>query len=698
MNSNVLCPLVFIPSEGKRRDEVYHFWADGDGCRFYFFRDRVEFCFSTDEETATLSLHFVNVQPQAGMEISSTEHQVIYKEVWEGIDLIFSGNQEQLKYDIIVHPGACVEHICLRYEGGEEVSLSEEGDLFVHMQNGVLREGKPVSFQWMKNGRVSIPTHFQLNKDDSIGFAIANEMYDPTMLLVIDPVVFYSTYLGGTEADIGNGITVDSSRSAYVTGVTDSADFPTTTGAFQTINMGGGDVFVSKLNVAGSSLVYSTLVGGTGGDIGRSIAVDATGNTYVTGQTSSTNYPVTSGAFQTVASVLADAFVTKLNATGTSLLYSTYLGGSGDDDDGFGIDVDDTNNAYVAGETNSTDFPITTGAFQTVNAGTGIDAFITKLNPAGTALVYSTFLGGTDNDRGRGIVINESNQAYVTGLTDSTNFPTTTGAFQTVFGGGGDAFITKLNTTGSALVYSTYLGGSNTDAGNAIDLDGGNNAYVTGRTFSTDFPTTNNAFQTIFSASTASDAFVTKLNPIGSALIYSTFLGGLGDDIGFGIGVDSFGGAWVTGQTNSTNFPVTSDAFQDSLAGLIDAFVTQISFSGQGISFSSYLGGSFEDEGNGVAVGPLEAAYLTGQTASFNFPVTSGAIQTMNPSPEVDSAFVTKVGPLSSVGATGPTGPTGATGVTGAAGAQGARGPRGRRGPRGPRGPRGMGGEGEFGG
>jgi len=351
---------------------------------------------------------------------------------------------------------------------------------------------------------------------------------------------------------------VDGAGNAYVTGSTASNNFPTTTGAFQ-ISLGGGyDAFVTKLNASGTALVYSTYLGGSGGDYGDGIAVDGSGNAYIIGATMSTNFPTTTGAFKTTnESGNFNAFVTKLNANGTALVYSTYLGGNfgvltSYGDSGNAIAVDGAGNAYVTGNTGSADFPTTAGAFQTSYGGPsydGDDAFVTKLNATGTALINSTYLGGSYRDSGNGIAVDGSGNAYVTGQTNSTNFPTTTGAFQTsIVGGTNSTFVTKLNTTGTALVYSTYIGGNNDNNGYGIAVDVTGNAYVTGSTF------------------------VTRLNPSGTALIYSTFLGGNG------ITLDSSGNAYVTGSTASSNFPTTTGAFQTSLGGTENAFVAKFTF------------------------------------------------------------------------------------------------------------------------
>jgi hypothetical protein len=428
----------------------------------------------------------------------------------------------------------------------------------------------------------------------------------------------YSTYFGGSGGasggDNGNAIAVDSLGNAYVTGRTSSTDFPTTPGAFQTTYAGGfTDAFVFQLNPAGSARVYSTYLGGTDEDAGHGIAVDSSGNAHVTGHTYSADFPTTLAAFQTTYGGNADAFVTKLNPAGSApLIYSTFLGGSGLEY-GRGIAVGSLGNAYVAGQTDSINFPVTVGAFQTTSAG-GTHAFVTKLNLTGSApLDYSTYLGGTGPDYGFGIAVDSSGSAYVTGLTSSTNFPTTVGAFQTTFAGGiapggTDAFVTKFNPAGSApLVYSTYLGGSSDDFGQSIALDSAGNAWVTGYTLSANFPTTAGAFQPTYAGGPV-DAFVTKLNPAGSApLVYSSYLGGSLNDFGTGIAVDIFGNAYATGYTQSTNFPTTAGAFQTTYGGNTDGYVTKIAEvnleecppSGQGDCEQSQGGGEVDDNDNG---------------------------------------------------------------------------------------------------
>ncbi len=403
-----------------------------------------------------------------------------------------------------------------------------------------------------------------------------------TKLNASGSALIYSTFIGGSGGEAGNGIAIDSTGNAYLTGATASLDFPTTPGAFNRTCHGcgaTGDVFVTKLNASGSALIYSTLIGGGGNDNGTAIAIDSTGNAYVTGVAGGQApiYPTTAGAFQTTyGGGLLDVFVTKLNASGSALIYSTLISGGGTDSAN-GIAIDSTGNAYVTGQTGGSapPYPTTPGAFQTTNRGANV--FVTKLNADGSALIYSTFIGGSGLDFGNGIAIDPTGNAYLTGSTSSVDFPTTPGAFQTTNNsnsGNNDVFVTKLNAGGSALIYSTYIGGVLGDLGNGIAIDSTGNAYVTGSTSSPAYPTTAGAFQTTRSGS--SDVFFTKLNASGSALIYSTYIGGTNDDVGTAIAIDSNGNAYLTGFTLSTNYPTTAGAFQTTNNGPSDVFVTKI--------------------------------------------------------------------------------------------------------------------------
>jgi hypothetical protein len=624
------------------------------------------------------SNYFVGNHPNQWRTNVPTFGAVTYAGVYPGIDLVYHGNQRLLEYDFVVSPGADPRTIDLRFQGARKLSVNREGALVIGLGGNEVIEHAPVVYQQIGGVRKTLAGKYVLRGRGRVGFGVAE--YDRSRALVIDPVLAYSTYLGGSGPDTSAGIALDASGNAYVSGSTRSSDFPISSGAFQTALASGTyyNTFVSKLNASGSALLYSTYLGGSGGDYGvggaggdyaTSVAADASGNAYVTGVTYSSDFPTTSGAFQT--SIVAhgpNAFVSKLNAAGSSLLYSTYLSQSGQvgHSQGGGIAVDASGNAYVTG-TASADFPTTPGAFQTTFGGGEINAFVSKLNAAGSGLLYSTYLGGSSYDVGGGIAIDASRNAYVTGYTLSSDFPTTPGAFQTASGGGidypYDAFVSKLNATGSALLYSTYLGGSNADVGAGIAVDASGNAYVTGGTYSTDFPTTPGAFQTTLDGNI--DCFVSKLNPTGSALVYSTYLGGTGFDQGSGIAIDASGNAFVIGDTDSSNFPTTPGAVQTTYSSDGNAFVTTLNTIGSALLYSTYLRNSYSYEAGGIAADGSGNVYVTGYTWDSEFPTTPGAFQTTFRGGEYD-AFVIKLGlgtvagaPVTTASFNGPAGNNG---------------------------------------
>ena len=576
------------------------------------------------EELPGKANYFIGNDPAKWRPNVPTYAKVRYEGIYPGIDLIYHSNRRQLEYDFVLRSGVNPNTIVLGFEGADRLEVNAQGDLVLHTAAGAVSQRKPVIYQEHDGIRKEIPGGYVLTDKQQVGVRVA--AYNTSQPLVIDPILFYSTFLGGRGDDTGLRVAVDVAGNAYVTGFTTSIDFPAPPGTLQTTFGGAGDAFVTKLNPTGSGIVYSAYLGGSAEENGRGIAVDAAGNAYVTGFTTSIDFPTTRGAFQTTFAGVEDAFVTKLDPTGSALVYSTSLGG-GAFDEGTAIVVDAAGNAYVTGLTGSTNFPTTPGAFQTTFAGGSFDAFVTKLNPTGSALVYSTFFGGCGFDRGFGIAVDAAGNAYVTGLTDSSNLPTTAEAFQTTIGGSSDAFITKLDPTGSRVVYSTYLGGSGQEEGLGIAVNTAGNAYVTGRTGSTNFPTTSRAFQTTISGS--DDAFVTKIAPTGSALVYSTYLGGSAFDRGFGIAVDAAGNAYVTGETLSSDFPTTPEALQTTFAGVEDAFVTKLDRTGSRVVYSTYLGGSGYDLGAAVTVDalPNPNAYVTGLTGSADFPTTQGAFQ-----------------------------------------------------------------------
>ncbi len=571
--------------------------------------------------------------------------RVEYDEVYPGIDLAYYGNNGKLEYDFIVSPGVDPSAIGLDFAGADGMEINTQGDLVIHTAVGDVVQQKPFTYQDVSGSRQEVASGYVMD-GNTVHFEVEN--YDQSLPIVIDPVVGieYSTFLGGTGADSGNAIALDASGNAYVTGSTTSANFPTTAGVFDLTFNGVGDAFVTKLNATGSGLVYSTYFGGSADDYGIDISLDSSNNAYVTGSTSSTNFPSSVGAFDTTFNGVEDAFVTKLNASGSAVTYSTFLGGAGNDY-GHGISVDSGGVAHLTGAASST-FPTTPGALDTTYNGLTWDVFVSKLNPSGSGLAYSTFLGGNGDDVGFDIVVDGSGNFYATGISCSPNYPIVLGSFDDT-NVGCDAFVTKINPAGTGLIYSTFLGGSGSssyDYGFGIVLDTSGNAYVTGVTESSDFPTTPGAFDTTINGSAGNDdAYVTKLNATGSALVYSTFLGGAGYDAGYNIAVNSSGEAYVAGLTGSNNYPTTVGAFQDTDIGGWDGFVTNLNATGSALSYSTYLGGIASDFADGLALNGNGDPYITGSTSSSSFPSTPGAFDAAQTAGSSD-VFVTKLGVL----------------------------------------------------
>lgn len=417
----------------------------------------------------------------------STYGQVKYNDVYPGIDLVYYGNPGQLEHDFILAPGADIYQIVLAFDGTSGLTLSREGDLILPTAKGVIQLQRPVVYQEINGTKRFIEGRY-VQRNQQIGFQVAH--YDQTKPLVIDPVLIYSTYLGGSAVDLAYAIAIDSFGNTYVTGATNSVNFPIQNPFQGTFGGGTYDAFITKFDPTGSVLIYSTYLGGSNVEqiVGGDIAVDVAGNAYVTGLTASMDFPL-QNPFQGTLKGVSDAFVTKLDSTGSALIYSTYLGGSSLER-GWGIAVDTSNNAYITGATASSDFPLM-NPFQSTFGGGSFDAFITKFNSTGSALLYSSYLGGSNSESelGGDVAIDAFGQAVVTGETDSINFPLQNPFQGTYSGGGKDAFVTKFNFTGSAVIYSTYLGGSLNDFGQAIAIDSSGNAYVTGYSNSLNFPT-----------------------------------------------------------------------------------------------------------------------------------------------------------------------------------------------------------------
>ena len=633
-------PLAFEPNRGQA-DRRVRFLARGSGYSLLLVNDEAVLALAGGK--AVVQLQWLGARRQARVEgqdrlpgVSNYFRgsdpakwqtgipqfgQVKFSGVYPGIDLVYYGKQRQLEYDVILSPHADPRQLRLRIRGAERIRVSPEGDLVLSVPGGEIFQRKPFLFQMEGQSRRQIQGRYELRAGGEVGFAVAS--YDPRKPLVIDPVLSYATYLGGTGNDSARGVAVDGSGNAYVTGDATSTDFPTLGNPIlQSTRKGSTDVFVAKLNAAGTALMYSTYLGGTSSQSGRGIAVDGNGAAYVVGYTRSTDFPHTPGAFQTGGPAPSGSYVvgfaSKLDPTGSTLSYSTFIG-SGYTSLTYAnaVAVDTAGSAYVAGQTDDTALPTSATAFQRRLKGSS-NAFVIKLNAAGTGGFYGTYVGGSQNDFANGIAVDSSGNAIIAGITGSSDFPTQNpiqasnhGTNTNIYNSG---FVAKLNANGSALLYSTYLGGAFVTRANAIAADGSGNAYVTGVTYpptsgSDNFPL-QNPLQPALGGGT--DAFLTKINAAGNALVYSTYLGGSGDDSGLGVAVDGAGNAYVTGSTVSNDFPAIN-AFQPFRGGTRQPVLKSLH---AGTTWSAGSASEATGAVNTLAVNPVTSSTLYAGTAT----------------------------------------------------------------------------------
>ena len=554
-----------------------------------------------------------------------TYAEITYSELYPGVSLTYSGAGGRLKGTYTVAPGSDPSRIrwsyvqCGFWIADCGVALDEEGNLQIALDtpqskihNPQLVESAPVVWQEIEGKRVEVAARYVVEAEGTVRFELGS--YDPSQPLVIDPTITYGSYLGGSGEDAARDVTVDAGGNIYVVGHTDSVDFPTHA-AYQPGNAGGFDAFVTKLDPTGSSLLYSTYIGGDNDDRARGVAVSADGSVYVSGSTNSLDFPVVNAIHSTFGGGDADAFALVLNPSGSALTYSTYLGGA-EEDRGYDISIDPAGNAYLTGPTWSTNFP-TRNPLQGYCGGTTYpDGFVAKIAASGSALVYSTYLCGRDDDRGIAIAADAAGNAYVAGHTNSEDFPIRN-AYQPQYHGYQDAFVAKLDPQGAGLVYSTYLGGTVDEAGWAIALDAQGSAYVSGFTRSPDFPLVNPVQPR---AGGDDDAWLARLTPAGSGLVFSTFLGGNGHDFGQAVAVDEQGGVAIAGRTGSTDFP-TRNPVQARRLGSSDAFLARLDGTGLTLMYSTYLGGNHLDDGWGLALDGAGDVLVVGSSLSGDFPV-----------------------------------------------------------------------------
>ena len=670
-------PLTFERNTGRFPAQVEFVARSGGGTLFLTNREAV-FALSGKGKAAALRLKLAGSNPgavvtglgkQAGIvnyllgndpakwvTKVPTYSRVKLAGVYQGIDLVTygAGKSSALQYDFVVKPGADPSRIRMIVSGARSLRTAA-GKLIAATACGDVVMNRPYAYQTVNGRRKQVACSFRLERK-TVAFQVAR--YDASRPLVVDPKVVFGTYLGGSGDEYATAMGLDAGGSAVICGVVAHASFPTTAGAYDTsLNSANGDAFVSKFTADGSGLVYSTFYGGNSLDYPRAMALDSAGAAVVCGTTWSTNLPVSPTAYDTAFGGANDCFVAKLGVDGSSLVYGTYLGGTGAED-AYAVAVDSSGAAMIGGYVVGAGFPTTAGAFDTSLNSSG-DGFVTKLNAAGSALIFSTFLGGSGSDGVGSVALDAEGAPVVSGNTASANFPTTAGAYDTVLNGGADAFVAKLNATGTALVYSTFLGGAGADYGGAMALDATGGAVLTGLTASSDFPTTAGAYDT--TANGDYDVFVARVAADGASLVYSTFLGGTGADYCNGMALDASGSAVVCGRTNSAVFPTTFGAIHYAYrGGTQDGFVAKLRADGSGVILSTLLGGAGEDSCAAVALDAAGDAVITGYTLSSDFPATAGAYDSVqNGGLDAFVAKVTFAASTTSLVATGATGQMG---------------------------------------
>jgi len=544
--------------------------------------------------------------------------QVVYPGLYDGIDLIYYFGEQGLKYDVVLEAGADISQVKIRYDGIEGLRLDGSGNLIVNLADEVLDEGAPISYQ----GNKFVDVEYRLLDPFTLGYEIVSH-YDPQQDLIVDPLL-WATYIGGDSYDDGEDVTVGPSDNVFVTGTTFSTVFPTTSGVYDSSKAGTSEMFVSKFSSDGTTLLWSTYLGGSGSESPDGILADSSG-IVVVGNTDSTDYPTVNAFQSTHGGGTKDIVLTKLATDGASAIFSTYFGGGGDEWAGDVASYGDTAPYYITGKTDSSDFPTSSGAYDTTT-NTGTDAFVAKFTSSGS-MSYSTYLGGSDNDQGTGIDVDSAGSAYVTGHTYSTNFPTTSGAYDTTHNGNSDFFVSRIDgSTGATLGYSTFIGGTNFDTARGLMLDSNNGACVAGSSDSSDFPTTTGAYDTTHN--TGKDVVALCLTSSGS-MNWATYIGSSGLDSAYAIYIDSADQVTVTGATTSTGYPTTSGAYDTTYSGgNSELILSALSADGSQLLMSTFVGGSATDWGFGIDADSSGNLVVAGYSYSTNFPVTSGAYDT----------------------------------------------------------------------
>ncbi len=648
--TSITRPLSFTANKGQWNEAV-EFQAKSAGANLWFTQDRVVYQFSRctncctekdrfearDRVGSYESLHFssslvggnqlpdVSADQPIGYKCNYfigndptqwytdvPNHSAIqYHEVYEGIDLKYYGDGQKLEYDFIVSPYSDPEQIAVHYEGVGSLSVAENGDLLIATKWGITREKRPEVYQERDGQRVSLAGRFRLIDRTTFSFELSRD-YNPQLAVVIDPVLVFSTYLGGGGDDEAHGVTTDDDGAIYVAGETTSSDFPTVNPLFSA--NGNKDAFITKFSAAGDSLIYSTYIGGSGQDVAYDIALDEEGNTYIAGATGSANWPLVNAYDST--SQNDEGFITELNSSGNAILFSSLLGGH-DDDEALAVSVDEAGSPVVVGWTSSSDFPIA-NALQSVKGDTDPDedAFVAKFQPNGLAVVFSTFLGGENRDHANAVVTDAARDIFVTGQTESGDFPTVNPIDSA--GGGADVFVTKYSSNGSTMLFSTYISSLNgNDYGFGIAVSGDSAVGIVGEANHNGFPEVN----PLTMPHSGQEAFIALLANDGSSILFSTLYGGGGSDAATGIAFGDDGSIYVVGTTDSDDLPL-KDSLQ-SYNDKNDLFVMGIAPHGDSLLYCTYLGGAVDDYGESDAVGPVGQVVVAGYSKSDDFPIAN---------------------------------------------------------------------------
>ena len=507
-----------------------------------------------------------------------TYKEVSVGEIYKGIKVDLKARGNNVEKVFIIEPGSSPEKIRMALKGQKNVKVSPDGELVIESELGEIRLTKPIAYQEIDGGRVTVDVSYKVNqpqnKDTQFPTIYAFDVgeYDKTRPLIIDPLLA-STFIGGSSTEFGDSIAIDKAGNVYITGSTTSSNYPTTTGAYNTIHSGyNADVFISKFSNDLSQLIASTFIGGKGDEEAYSIAIDSAGNVYVTGETNSSNYPITPGAYgSSFYGGSTDVFISKLSNDLKQLIASTFIGGSGDED-AYSITLDGSGNVYITGSTDSYDYPTKVGAYNR-NLNGNSDVFVSKLSSDLKQLLASTFIGGNGDEVGLSIAIDTSGNIYLTGGTKSSNYPTTTGAYNRNFNGYYDAFVSKLSSDLKQLLASTLIGGMYIDSGKSIAIGSLGHVYVTGTTSSYDYPTTPGAYDENYNGG-GDNVFVSRLDSNLSQLIASTFIGE--HSTGNSIAIDKSGNVYVTGDTSSSNYPTTPGAYNTNFNGVHDVFISKL--------------------------------------------------------------------------------------------------------------------------